>query len=225
MKECDRYRMTLKDLCDFLQLQGPLRNQILGAVFGEDAYIGPYSMIEADNVLLIAFLRNAHAIAFFEGDKAWKSFVEIVSQEAAPSVSHSGGLWLVPPEENVANLMLIIAEGRYLGLIRVPTHDTLASEKLTETYDLLDVYNCQEASEKMMRPRWSTMLSLVDVHRMTLGQIDVYRKKRTENADHPERRAGGGPFAAGPEVAEPVRDDAHGGGDRPPGNGGPPGQD
>ena len=84
MRECDRYRMTIKDLCEFLQLHGPLRNQIFGGVFGEDAYIGPYAMIEADKVLLVALLRHAHAVTFFENEKAWRSFVEIISQAAAP---------------------------------------------------------------------------------------------------------------------------------------------
>ena len=223
MRECDRYRMTIKDLCEFLQLHGPLRNQIFGGVFGEDAYIGPYAMIEADKVLLVALLRHAHAVTFFENEKAWRSFVEIISQAAAPKISHTGGIELIPPAEYIVNMLAIVADGRFMGLVSVPESANIASEKLIETYDLLDVYNADQVSERMVRPRWSTMLSLVDIHRVTLGQIDVYRKKRTEDADHPERRAGGGPFTASPEVAEPVRDDPDGGGDRPPGDGGPAG--
>ena len=42
-----------------------LARVLFGGVFGEDAYIGPYAMIEADKVLLVALLRHAHAVTFF----------------------------------------------------------------------------------------------------------------------------------------------------------------
>lgn len=215
--------MTFKDVLECFQLREPLRGQILAAVFGQEAYLGPYAAIEADKVLLVGMLQLAHATIFFDGEKAWRSFCEIVTESVPPSISQAGGIYFTPPDEaQSANVLCIVTDGRFLGLVKVGAAEDAGAES-GETYDLLDEYNAEQVGAAMATPCWSSMLSLVQLHQRTLGQIDVYRTKQKSAGHDPAQRASDGPLEAGVDLAKCLWDDPISRLHRPAGDGGPSG--